>query len=95
MKGIERGAVKLKVSLELHMKGRPGMCLNVVDLYSERGREQYAKKANGQVGVEEETALRTWGNSFGLGGRVGGQEGRRPQAGGHDGGGEGPKPWRS
>ena len=77
VKGIERGAVKLKVSLELHMKGRPGMCLNVVDLYSERGREQYAKKANGQLGVEEETVLEDVGKLIGL---VEGWEGKETKA---------------
>ena len=67
VKGIERGPVKLKVSLCLRLNGKKEpMCLNVVDLYSERGRDQYAKKANGQLGVEEETVTGDMGKLIAL-----------------------------
>ena len=75
VKGIERGPVKLKVSLCLRLNGKKDpMCLNVVDLYSERGRDQYAKKANGQVGVDEEVVAGDMSKLIGL---VEGWEGKR------------------
>ena len=77
VKGIERGPVKLKVSLCLRMGGKKEpMCLNVIDLYSERNREQYAKRANGQVGAEEETVLEDMGKLIPL---VEGFDGKKPE----------------
>jgi hypothetical protein len=60
--GVEKGAVKLKASVKVSVKGKEGRFhLDAIDLVSHRGRKMFARDACGVVGLSEESVFEDLG----------------------------------
>ena len=58
VKGVEKGPVKLRASIQAYKAGAEGRFhLDVVEMYSQRGRMQYAKGASALLGEDAEEVL--------------------------------------
>ncbi len=65
--GIEKGAVKLKASVRVFVKGKESRFhLDAVDLVSHRGRKTFAKDTCSVVGLSEESVFEDLGKLLGV-----------------------------